>query len=743
MLTALRSLSVRATLLLLAFVSCGIVMMAGLSYQKLSLYTAENSLMRIERAAQAAASLSEARFPGILTSERDAGGMPVLIRLLGQEPLAARANAESFDRLVSEIGRINQGAANVFAWNAKSLTFDRFATTFRRPDGSMPPAFSIGASHPAYKAITNSQVFKGDVPVMGRMRYAYLTPIVFPGGDLAGLLAIDVGWSDDLTSGQEQLKHRIFWTGLAILAITATIGGFLHWRMLAPIPALARVAHRMAAGERGIEIPGRNRRDELAELAEGLDRANHLYRELEILAYSDPLTGLGNRAHFRRALQCAFAGEARTQSHAVILLNIDQFRAINEGFGGGIGDRVLIEVGKRIQSFAGLENPMPARTGNDEFALVLRGGSPDQLDGIIHDLRNVLHEPVAFEGTSIELTVGIGVVSLPANASTPDDAERNVQLALRAAKAKGKGHVAIFDPALDARARRSHDLSIALRETLDRSGLSVHFQIQASASSREIFGLEALVRWPQADGSMIPPGEFIPIAEANGMIVEVGSWVLDETCRIVRQWLDAAILVPHVSINVSPAQLWQPDFVENVRDTLERHRIPPRMIYLEVTEGLFVNFSEDRIQSVFAGLRAIGVKIALDDFGTGYSSLGYLHRIHLDQIKIDRSFTVNIDKDRAKQRLLKGITALASGLKLEVVVEGAETENETRFLMRTDCDAIQGYYFARPCAPLLVAQEMDKVRRMLAPLIADGADEAQSPRVSRAIGGLPRQTSRS
>lgn len=232
---------------------------------------------------------------------------------------------------------------------------------------------------------------------------------------------------------------------------------------------------------------------------------------------------------------------------------------------------------------------------------------------------------------------------------------------------------------------------------------------------------------------MISPGEFVPIAEANGLIIELGSWVLDETCRIMRQWLDAAILVPHVSINVSPAQLWQPDFVETVQRTLERHRIPPRMIYLEVTEGLFVNFSEDRIQSIFAGLREVGVKIALDDFGTGYSSLGYLHRVHLDQIKIDRSFAVDVDRDRSKQRLLKGITALAAGLKLEVIVEGAETEAETRFLMRAGCDAIQGYFFARPCSALLVAQEMQNVRKMLS-LLGPTEESVVPQRRRRSIG---------
>jgi diguanylate cyclase (GGDEF)-like protein len=726
MMATFRSLSVRATILLLVFVTIGIVLMGWLSYQQLSEYTTDNSRMRIERAAQAAVSLAEARLPGDLISERDAMGLPVVIRLQGSRPLVSLAEPEAYDDLVREIGRTTGGAANVFVWNEETRAFDRFATTFRRPDGSMPPPFSIGVDHPAYEIVTESQAFRGDVPVMGRMRYAYLTPIVFPGGDLGGLLAIDVGWSDDLTTGQEVLKQRIFWIASAILAITVAIGGRLHWGMLAPIPALGRAAHRMATGERGIVIPGLDRRDEIADLARGLDQVNHLHRELEVLAYSDPLTGLGNLAHFRQELKRACAREAWTRSSAVLLFNIDQFRTINEGFGTGFGDRVLIEVGRRIRNFAGSENPLPARTGSDEFALILHNRAPDQLDEIIRNLRNALYEPMSFGGVGIEFTVRLGVVSLPTNASTPDDAERNVQLALRAAEAKGLSSFVVFDPALDARARHDHDLSVALRQTLvDGQGLGVHFQIQVSAKAHEIFGLEALVCWPQADGSMIPPGEFIPIAEANGLIVELGSWVLDETCRIMRQWIDAAIPVPHVSINVSPAQIWQPDFVKSVRDALERHRIPPQMIYLEVTEGLFVNFSEDRIQSVFASLRAIGVKIALDDFGTGYSSLGYLHRIQIDQIKIDRIFAVDIDKDPAKQRLFKGITTLASGLHLEVVVEGAETESEARFIMQTGCDAIQGYFFARPCTALQVAQEMDNVRSLLSrQALAQKADPA-------------------
>lgn len=730
---ALRSLSLRATMLLLGFVSVGITLMAALSYQDLKSYTAENSLLRIERASKAAASLTEARFPETFVIERKERDLPALIRLKGSEALVSRAEPSSFDRLVKEIGQVNNGAANVFAWNAATQAFDRFATTFRRPDGSMPPAFSIGAGHPAYDSIRAAHVFMGDVPVMGRMRYAYLTPIVFSGGGLAGVLAIDVGWSDDLLTGQERLKQRIFEVSLLILAITMTIGGLLHWRMLAPIPVLARVAHRIGAGEQGISVPGLGRADEVGHLAKGLERTNQLYQELESLAFSDALTGLGNRAHVRRELRRTFARENWTQVSALILINIDQFRGINEGFGAAIGDRLLIEIGDRLRAFSGPDNPLPARTGSDEFALILRDCPPERLDHVLGDLRDRLSRPLAFDGAIVEFTVGLGVVSLPAHASNADDAERNGQLALKAAKAKGKGNVSVFDPVLDARAKREHDLSIALREAIQRNELAVHFQIQASTKSRDVFGLEALVRWPQGNGPMISPGEFIPIAEANGLIVELGSWVLDETCRIMRQWLDAAILVPHVSINVSPAQLWQPDFVETVQQTLERHRIPPRMIYLEVTEGLFVNFSEDRIQSVFAGLRAVGVKIALDDFGTGYSSLGYLHRIQLDQIKIDRSFAIDVDRDRSKQRLLKGITALATGLKLEVIVEGAETEAETRFLMRSGCDAIQGYFFARPCAALLIPQEMQNVRKMLS-LLEPGEENVALPKPKRSLG---------
>lgn len=723
MIAAVRSLATRATLVLLAFVAAGIMLMGAATYRELSAYTDENAMARILRAACAAATLFEMQFPGSVRVERDAAGDPLSIRLTGSEPLAARATAEVFDALLGRIGRTNRGASNLFSWNAEAQAFDRFATTFRLPDGSMPPAFSIGPSHPAHAALVQSSVFRGDVPVMGRMRFAYLTPVLFPGGDLAGVLAIDVGWSDDLVTGRERVKMTTLGLTAAILAFTATLGALLHWRLLAPVPALARVAHRIAEGGRGLAIPGRDRKDEIGDLAEGLDRVNVLSVELEILAYTDPLTGLGNRAHFRRELARVLHAGARARPTAIVLLDIDHFRALNEGFGTAVGDRLLREIGARLRIFCADANPLPARIGSDEFALLVRDQAPDQLDRLGAMVRSALQAPLKLEHGEIEVTVGMGLVSVPAHAAEPELADRRAHLALRVAKARGRGATACFDPALGARTRAELGLGLALRDALDRKRLVVHFQVQAGTNRPEVFGLEALARWPRGDGTMVPPSEFIPVAEEMGLIIELGSWVLEETCRIVRGWLDASVAVPHVSVNVSPAQLWQPGFVDAVRAVLERYRVPPHMICLEVTESLFVNLAEDRIRSVFEGLRAIGVRVALDDFGAGYSSLGYLNRIRFDQIKIDRSFIAGIDSDGGKQRVFEGIAAIGRGLRLEIVAEGAETRREVRYLMRAGCDAVQGAFFSPPCPAMLVPEEMAAVRKRLAELSEPAAED--------------------
>lgn len=716
-----RSLSFRASVLLISFVAIGITLMAALSYQNLKAYTTNNAQIRIERASQSAAALLEARLSNDLVSEYNDMGLPTVIRLKGDRPLLSRAAPNAYDNLVSEISRVTGGASNLFVWDNESLEFARFATTFRRPDGSMPPAFSIRRDHPAYDTITKPQAFRGDVPVMGRMRYAYLTPILSSDDNLAGLLAIDVGWSDDLTSVQELLKQRIFGFGFAILAITVSVGGLLHSAMLAPIPLLSRTAHRIATGEQGLVVPCLHRQDEIADLAKGLNQVNKLYNKLENIAYSDPLTGLGNRVRFRRELELIYMRETSIKTSVVILLHINHFQAISENFGAGISNRVLVEAGKRIESISDERDSILARTAHNEFAIILHDCMPVEIDAFVHDLRKRFHEPIPIERSTIELTVNIGIAFLTESAPTPDEAERIAQLALRAADAKGTNNFEIYNPMLGARAKRDNDLFLSLRQELtNKENLCVYFQVQASAKTSEVFGLEALVRWRQHDGSMIMPGEFIPIAEHHGLIAELGLWIIDETCRIVRQWIDTEILVPKVSINVSPAQLWQPDFVESVRKIIESYHIPPQMICLEITEELFVNFSENKIRSVFEQLQSFGVKVAIDDFGSGYSSLGYLHQRLFDQVKIDRSLVGDFLSDPKKQLLLEGIITLASALKLEVVVEGAETESETRVLMQLDCDAIQGYFFTRPCPSHQVVQEMENVRQALSKVQTNG-----------------------
>lgn len=714
MFSFLHSLTLRSTLLLVSFVCIGVALMASLSFISLNQYTSENSQLRIERAAQAAASLFEASLPGEVVTESNDRGLPSAIRLQGADPLIGRETPEDFDKLVKDISKVTSGASNLFSWNEESSAFDRFATTFRRPDGSMPPAFSISSGHPAYDAISESEVYRGDVPVMGRMRYAYLTPILFYNGNLAGLLAIDVGWSDDLTTGQETLKRKIFLFASVILAATSVMGGLLHWYMLRPLPSLSRAAHRIAEGTQGTRVIGADRKDEIGNLAKGLQKVDHLYAELDTLAYTDSLTGLGNRAYFRREMRREYSQNVGRDTTTVILLDIDRFRSINEGFGTDAGDKVLIEVSRRLKKFVGLENSVFARFGSNEFVILTNDFKFDQTEILIDDLRSFLAAPYSINGSVIELTFTIGVVSVDVLAFSAEETERNVQLALKAAKAKGAGSFEIFDPDFAEQARHEHESYISLRQALtERKGLCLYFQAQASCKEPEALGVEALVRWPQDDGSILMPLEIIPIAEANGLMVELGSWVLDEACRHMREWIDNELPISNLAVNVSPVQLWQPDFVDVVRNALDRYQVPPHKICLEITEEVFVNFSEDKIQTVFFELRSLGVRISLDDFGTGYSSLGYLRRNWFDQLKIDKDFVADLSKDSTKQHLFKCMLTLAAGLELEVVAEGVETEKEISFIAKSGCDVVQGYYLARPCPAAQISENLLAARQAL------------------------------
>jgi diguanylate cyclase (GGDEF)-like protein len=706
----LRSFAAKTTFILLAFVATGILTMSVVSFAELEKATEDNANIRIDRAARAAAAITAHRFAHTLNVERTKDGRAkriVLAKGIGSSFLKPGWH---FDTLVKEIGATNQGAANFFRWNDSTKAMDRFATTFRKPDGSLPPPMSIRAGHPAYKAISKGLIFKGNVPVMGRLRLACLTPIVTHTGALAGMLAVDVGWVDDLLIARNQLRKKTVISAALILLLVASLGSIIMYSQMEPVRRLARYAHRVATRTAG-PPPHLERKDEIGSLAQGLAKVAELQSELEQLAYQDSLTGVGNRARFVRDLPLVVrAGTSGPQSRALIMFDLDRFKEVNDTLGHEAGDAVLCCAARIVE--AQLEpGDKLYRIGGDEFGIITAYNGTEKLTRLCETLIERFRSPIAVGQARAHTQLSFGIASFDGDCKNADELYKRADLALAHSKTAGRARYSFFAEQLNEFAQNQQMLASELRHALAMNTLRLHYQPQFSADGRSLYGLEALVRWPKFGSELVPPSEFVPAAENAGLINDLGAWVLNEACRTAAQWLNVNFEFQHVSVNVSPLQLWQPNFVTIVADALERNALPPGRLCLEVTESLFVAHSEQRISDIFRDLRALGVSIALDDFGTGYSSLGYLNKLPLDELKIDRAFVAGVDLDERKQSVLRGIVALGKGLNLRIVAEGVERAEEAAFVREAGCDAIQGFYFARPVSKLRVHNEVERVRR--------------------------------
>lgn len=712
LIATLNSLTGRVTFLLIGFVAAGMMIMAGLGYSQIDSVTEKNAAIRVDRAGRAAAAIMAHTFRGTFHVERMIDGTPLAVHIVGTGPDSQLKPSPEFDQLVQEIGKTNQGAANVFRWNPVTNAFDRFATTFRRPDGSLPPVLSMGKGHPAYENLTAKRHHVGNLPVMGRLRLAYMMPILDLTGSIVGALAVDVGWTDDLLVARSELRETIIaWTA-TILVLVASLGALLLYLEMRPLRRMSAYAHDVAAGVDTGHVPYLERKDELGQLATGLARVVKLQENLELLAYYDPLTGLANRSKFLVDLEQAVqAGAEHGRACALLMLDLDHFKETNDAFGHAAGDVLLTHVRDMILSELSPTDRL-GRIGGDDFTILSETSSnPAAAEELARRLVQRLSIPVQLPQGEVHASASIGIVVLPRDADNASEAHRNADLALRKAKSDGGGRAVFYAIDLNDVAQKRMALSRMLRHAIENDELAVHYQPQVRGADYRIHGLEALARWPKEGGGFIPPFEFIPVAESTGLIGDLGAWIMNESCRQAREWLDVKFEFHHVSVNVSPIQLWQPNFVQSVEETLKRHNLPAHHLCLEVTESLFVNHAEDRVMNVLNGLRQLGICLSLDDFGSGYSSLGYLNKLPLDQLKIDRSFVSNVDQDKRKQNLLSGIVALGKGLGMHIVAEGAERVEEVAILRALGCEAIQGYYFAKPVSPLLVQGEVDRIRR--------------------------------
>ncbi|HSG21352.1 MAG TPA: EAL domain-containing protein, partial [Azonexus sp.] len=421
-----------------------------------------------------------------------------------------------------------------------------------------------------------------------------------------------------------------------------------------------------------------------------------------ILSHRDPLTGLPNRVLFAELLEHAILHAERNQTQFALLnAALDNFSTINESLGHSSGDKLLIEVGKRLQSLLP-ESDTIARIGGDQFNIILDHSESMPIDLIAQRMIDALAEPFVLEGNRIYVGISIGIALYPADGTNAETLQSNVDAALHQAKVQGRGILRFFSPEMTSRAKHRLRLEADLRRALEHQELRLHYQPQVDLISGQIVGLEALVRWQHPERGLIPPSEFIPLAEESGLIVRLGDWVLREACRQIKEWSDAGIAPRQTAVNVSAIQLSRGQLVESVKDALATTGIDPEQLELEITESSIMVDREQSLKSL-ADLKALGVRISIDDFGTGYSSLAYLQQLEAHKLKVDISFVRDITTNSGNALIVKAIIALGHSLGLEVIAEGVEEAGQARYLRSLRCDVMQGYLISRPMPAETVA----------------------------------------
>uniref|UniRef100_A0A8J4M5M7 EAL domain-containing protein n=1 Tax=Acidicaldus sp. TaxID=1872105 RepID=A0A8J4M5M7_9PROT len=424
------------------------------------------------------------------------------------------------------------------------------------------------------------------------------------------------------------------------------------------------------------------------DISERKEAAQHIH----YLAHHDPLTGLANRVLLRERIEIAINRAAsRGEMVALLSLDLDRFKVVNDLYGHQAGDEVLIRVGARLRQVV-RNADVVGRLGGDEFIVILPiGKQAGPALEAAQRLIAALAEPLEIGGQFAQIGGSVGIALAPQHGGTPDDLLRNADTALYAAKRAGRGTARLFDPAMDAELQNRRRLERDLRRAVRERTLDVHYQPLFARDGTTITGFEALARWIHAERGPIAPGEFIPLAEESGLIVPLGGLVLDIACAEAASWP-----LPHlVAVNVSPEQLRAGDLVATVADCLARTGLAPERLELEVTESILIEDAKGALATLNA-LKGLGLRIVLDDFGTGYSSLSYLRRFPFDKLKIDHSFVQSLGQDQEATAIVRAILALAQSLGLDVTAEGVETGEQLRLLQALSCTQIQGYLLGRP-----------------------------------------------
>jgi diguanylate cyclase (GGDEF)-like protein len=413
---------------------------------------------------------------------------------------------------------------------------------------------------------------------------------------------------------------------------------------------------------------------------------------IEQMARFDELTGLANRFEFNGQLAEAFKKQERTgQAFALLYIDLDGFKQVNDNLGHDIGDKVLVQTAARLKA-AIRQSDMLARFGGDEFVLILPAADVDTVRIIAQRMIEAMGRAFELDTKTVYVTASIGIALAPTDGANPADLLRHADTALYKAKSAGRNTATFFDPAMAEEMLDRHEIEVDLRQATAEGALQLYYQPIIDLRTQQVVTREALMRWPHPTRGMVPPGIFIPIAEQSGLIAGMGDWAIAQACLDAAKWPDGV----GVSVNVSPLQFREPvRLVQTVKDALLAAGLAPGRLTLEVTESLLIEDNKATLELINE-LRTIGIKFALDDFGTGYSSLAYLSTYPFSQVKIDQSFSRNVNADEASKAIIEAVCQLARRLSMNVVVEGIETEAQRMAVQLLGAQRAQGYLFGRP-----------------------------------------------
>jgi diguanylate cyclase (GGDEF)-like protein/PAS domain S-box-containing protein len=436
-------------------------------------------------------------------------------------------------------------------------------------------------------------------------------------------------------------------------------------------------------------------------VAQNVTERKRLERQLQYQAYHDSLSGLPNRHLFLDYLEQALKrAERREGKVAVLLMDMDNFKLVNDSLGHEAGDQLLVAVCRRLQSCLRTEDIL-ARFGGDEFVLLMEDITyPEDVARITNRIAEELRKPFEIDGREVFTAISIGIALSTSGQDMPEELLRNADMAMYQAKAEGTFKYRVFEPSMHEQILKRLEMENDLRQALEREEFRVYYQPKIQLQSGKVANLEALVRWEHPERGLITPSEFIPFAEETGLIVPLGRWVLEEACKQAKRWQDEYTLDAPLamSVNLSVKQLQHPEVVQDIERVLQECGLERNSLILDITETVLIEAALDDATSLDQ-LKNLGIRISIDDFGMEYSSLSYLKRLPADILKIDQSFISGIGEEESDEKLVVMIIKLAHMMGLEVVGEGVETEEQAEWLREMGCDRGQGYYFARPLPP--------------------------------------------